>query len=57
MFFIKLYRTELGSNIPAVFGLLPNKNSSTYTHFFRVVEGLAEDMFKGNVDFVRNYKN
>jgi hypothetical protein len=33
--------------VPAVFGLLPNKLSSNYTHFFRVMKGLSEDMFKG----------
>jgi hypothetical protein len=42
-----------GSTVPAAFGLLPNKQTITYTHFFRVVESLSEDMFKGKVaDFV-----
>jgi len=36
-----------GSQMPAVFGLLPNKKASTYTHFFKVVKGLADDMFTG----------
>jgi hypothetical protein len=36
-----------GKNIPAAFGLLPNKLASTYTHFFQIIAGLDEDMFKG----------
>jgi hypothetical protein len=33
-----------GSTIPAAFGLLPNKAVLTYTHFFRVINDLADNM-------------
>jgi hypothetical protein len=46
--FIIMASLPQGSSIPAVFGLLPNKNTKTYTHFFQIVASLAEDMFKGN---------
>jgi len=36
-----------GASIPAVYGLLPNKESATYTKFFEVVAGLSESMFTG----------
>jgi hypothetical protein len=38
-----------GSNIPVMYGRSPNKLVSTFTHFFRIGEGLAEDMFKGKL--------
>ena len=45
--FILMATLPQGSKIPAVFGLLPNKLASTYSHFFRVTKELTEDMFSG----------
>jgi hypothetical protein len=42
-----------GVTIPAAFGLLPNKNMRTYSHFFTVIKGLAEDIFKVFFKFIK----
>ena len=47
--FVLMAKLPQGSQMPAVFGLLPNKMATTYTHFFRVVRGLSEDMFSGTL--------
>jgi hypothetical protein len=45
--FILMATLPQGSQIPAAFGLLPDKTAKSYTHFFNIIKGLAEDMFTG----------
>jgi hypothetical protein len=45
--FILMASLPKGGSTPAAFGLLPNKNTQTYSHFFTIIKGLAEDMFQG----------
>jgi hypothetical protein len=45
--FIVMASLPNGSTVPAAFGLLPNKTTRAYTHFFVVLKDLAEDMFQG----------
>jgi hypothetical protein len=45
--FILMASLPNGGSVPAAFGLLPNKAMATYTHFFQVLKGLADDMFQG----------
>jgi hypothetical protein len=39
----------LGGAIPAVFGLLPNKLARTYRQFFKIVAGLSDEIFIGEL--------
>jgi hypothetical protein len=53
--FILIATLPQGSTVPVVYGLLPNKTAKTYTKFFRIVEGLAEGMFKGKLILIINF--
>ena len=49
IFFSSLLQAQLmnGTNIPVVFGLLPNKETTTYIKFLAEVSNLTDNMFKG----------
>jgi hypothetical protein len=52
--FILMATLPNGSTCPTVYGLLPDKTAATYTQFFNIVKGLADDMFTGRL-FLFNY--
>jgi hypothetical protein len=47
--FILVATLPQGSTIPVVYGLLPNKTAKSYTKFFQIVQGLADNMFRGKI--------
>ncbi len=54
--FIIMAKLHGGTNIPCVFGLLPNKTSATYIKFFQVVANLSDKMFAGTVlNSIKNF--
>ena len=40
-----------GTNIPVVYGLLPNKLTTTYIRFLTEISNLSDNMFKGTGNF------